>query len=57
MSDVWYNLDDNIKMTLYAIGYVGACLALSYAMYKVFAAMVGKAVASELIKAGIVTVL
>lgn len=57
MSDVWDDLNDNVKLTLYAIGYVGACLALSYAMYKVFAAMVGKAVASELIKAGIVTVL
>lgn len=57
MSDVFDNLSDEAKAWAFWIGYLGVCVGISYIMYKAFAVMVGKAVATELIKAGIITVL
>ncbi len=57
MSDVWNDLSDQAKYWAIVIGYVGACIGLTYLMYKCFAAMVGKAVATELVKAGVIAVL
>jgi len=57
MSDVWNGLSDEARYWAIIIGYVGACIGLTYLMYKAFAVMVGKAVATELIKAGVIAVL
>ena len=50
-------LSDTAKMIAWSIGYTGAAVAFTYLMYKSFACMVGKAVASELVKAGVIAVL
>ena len=57
MSDVFDNLSDEAKIWAMWFGYLGICIGISYLMYKWFAVMVGKAVAAELIKAGVITVL
>lgn len=50
-------LSDNAKMIAFSIGYAGVCIGICYVLYKWLAAMVGKAIVAELIKAGVVTVL
>lgn len=57
MSNVFDNLSDEAKVWAMWIGYLGVCVGVSYLMYKAFAVMVGKAVATELVKAGVVAVL
>lgn len=57
MSEKFEGLSENAKMIAWCIGYTGACIGICYLMYKWLAAMVGKAIVAELIKAGIVTVL
>lgn len=57
MSEKFNELSDNAKLVAWSIGYVGVCVGICYVMYKWLAAMVGKAVVAELIKAGVVTVL
>lgn len=57
MSDVFDNLSDDAKAWAFWIGYLGVCIGISYIMYKAFAVMVGKAVATELVKAGVIAVL
>lgn len=57
MSNVFDNLSDEAKIWAMWIGYLGVCIGVSYLMYKAFAVMVGKAVATELIKAGVIAVL
>lgn len=53
----WNNLSDKAKLVAWSIGYVGICVGICYVFYKWLAAMVGKAVVAELIKAGVITVL
>lgn len=50
-------LSEKAKIVAVWIGYIGVCVGITYFTYKWFAAMVGKAVMKELIKAGIVAVL
>jgi len=57
MSDVFDNLSDEAKIWAMWFGYLGICIGISYLMYKWFALMVGKAVAAELVKAGVIAVL
>ncbi len=57
MSKKFEGLSDNAKMVAFSIGYAGACIGICYVLYKWLAAMVGKAIVTELIKAGVVTVL
>lgn len=57
MSDKWNALSDEAKMWAYSIGYVGVCIGVCYIMYKWLAVLIGKSVAAELIKAGVITVL
>lgn len=57
MSEKWNNLSDEAKLVAWSIGYVGICVGICYVLYKWLAAMVGKAVVTELIKAGVITVL
>lgn len=57
MSDVWAGLSDEAKYAAILMGYLGACVVLTYVMYKWFAVLVGKSVVAELVKAGIITVL
>lgn len=57
MSEKFNGLSEDAKMVAFSIGYVGACVCVCYVMYKWLAALVGKAIVAELIKAGVVTVL
>lgn len=57
MSDVFDNLSYEAKQALFWVGYIGACVGITYLMYKWLAVLFGKAVVAELIKAGVVTVL
>lgn len=57
MSEKWNNLSDEAKLVAWSIGYVGICVGICYVLYKWLAVMVGKAVVTELIKAGVITVL
>lgn len=57
MSKKFEGLSDEAKTIAFSIGYVGACVCICYVMYKWLAKLVGKAIVTELIKAGIVTVL
>lgn len=52
-----FELSENTVFWLSFFGYVGACLVLTYAMYKLFAVMVGKEVAKALIASGVIAVL
>lgn len=52
-----FELSENTKFWLTFFGYVGVCLVLTYAMYKMFAIMVGKEVAKALIASGVIAVL
>lgn len=49
-------LSEDVKLILLMVGYVGVCVGISYAMYRVFAIMVGKEVVRQLITAGIIAV-
>lgn len=49
-------LSDTVKAYLVMFGYCGGVLVLTLGLYKIFATMVGKAVAKELLKAGIIAV-
>ncbi len=57
MSNVLDNLSYEAKQAAFWLGYIGICAAISYVMYKWLATLFGKAVITELIKAGVVTVL
>lgn len=57
MSEKFNGLSENAKMIAFSIGYAGACIGICYVLYKWLAAMVGKAIVAELIKAGVITVL
>ena len=52
-----FELSEDVKFWLLMLGYTGGTLVLCYWMYKWFAAMIGVAVAKELVKAGIIAVL
>lgn len=57
MSDAFDNLSYEAKQALFWVGYIGACVGITYLMYKWLAVLFGKAVVAELVKAGVVTVL
>lgn len=49
-------MTEDVKFWLQVLGYLGGTLVLTYAMYKWFAAMIGKEVAAALLRAGIVAI-
>lgn len=51
------NLTEKAKIAGEIIGYTGMTIIISYVVYKWIGACIGKAIAKELIKAGIVAVL
>lgn len=58
MDNFWNTLlfGEGYKKALAWVGYIGVCVVISYASYKVLALMVGKEVVKKLVKAGIIAI-
>ncbi len=52
-----FQLSDEAKGYLYLAGWVAGSIAVTYVSYKVLAAMMGRVVARELLKAGVITII
>lgn len=57
MSKIWDGLSDEAKLICIYVGYTGVCVGICYVMYKWLCAMFAKSLVTELIKAGVITVL
>lgn len=51
------NLSDEAKLIAIYVGYTGVCVGICYIMYKWLATLFAKSIVTELIKAGVITVL
>ena len=49
-------LSDKAKFWVVMLGYTGVAIGVTYLMYLGFAKMIGRQVAKELLKAGIITI-